>query len=84
MRFNPVEYARVLYEKKATRYKVSQDQISELILQDPDGGSMLIVSDLETLADNSVRFEVANPDTGRRFGVVLGLTELTPLFEEPT
>jgi len=57
----------------------SEDQILDLILTDPAGGRMVIVSDLESLADGSMRFEVANQTTGRRFGVVLGLTELTPL-----
>jgi hypothetical protein len=51
-------------------------QIAELILADPDGGYMRISSDLEHCDDGAMRFTVTNPQTGRRFGVHLGLAEL--------
>ena len=51
-------------------------QLAELILADPDGGYMRISSELESCTDGSMRFTVTNPDTGRRFGIHIGLTEL--------
>ena len=55
------------------------DQIASLILTDPDGGNMRISSAMEMAAgDNSMRFTVTNPETGHRYGVVIGITELTP------
>jgi hypothetical protein len=51
-------------------------QLAELILADPDGGYMRISSALEYCDDGAMRFTVTNPETGRRFGVHLGLAEL--------
>ncbi len=52
-------------------------QIADIILSDPDGGAMVISSPPTTELDGAMRFTVTNPETGRRFGVYLGLSELT-------
>lgn len=54
-----------------------EKQVADLILSDPDGGRMVISSELRHEADGAMRFTVTNPKTGRRFGVYLGLAELT-------
>ena len=54
-----------------------EKQVADLILSDPDGGRMVVSSELRAEADGAVRFTVTNPGTGRRFGVYLGLSELT-------
>ncbi|HJV52768.1 MAG TPA: hypothetical protein VJ652_14975 [Noviherbaspirillum sp.] len=51
-------------------------QIAALIFTDPDGGRMHISSTLTHDHDGTMRFTVKNPETGRRFGVYLGLVEL--------
>lgn len=55
-----------------------EQQLGRLILDDPAGGRMVISSEIRTEADGAMRFTVTNPATGRRFGVYLGLAELTP------
>lgn len=57
----------------------SARQLAALVLTDPDGGNMAISSELTTHSDNSMNFTVTNPETGRRFGVHLGLAELEPV-----
>jgi hypothetical protein len=53
------------------------NQVAGLILSDPDGGEMRVSSDLTIEHDGAMRFTVTNPKTGRRFGIYLGITELS-------
>lgn len=60
-----------------------EKQVADLILSDPDGGRMVVSSELRQEPDGAMRFTVTNPTTGRRLGVYLGLAELTPETDAP-
>ena len=72
----PVGAPASLEEVRNQAPNMDAAQLAELILADPDGGYMRISSELESCTDGSMRFTVTNPDTGRRFGIHIGLTEL--------
>jgi hypothetical protein len=54
------------------------EQLARLILDDPDGGRMVISSGLKSDKDGAMTFSVTNPSTRRKFNVYLALSESKP------